>query len=193
MPAKKAAATPVPRLSHLDARGKARMVDVSGKPVTQREAVARGEITMAPAALALIRAGKVAKGDPLQAARLAGVMAAKQTAALIPLCHPLPLTHVNVELTPTRRGYAIQASVRTSAQTGVEMEALTAVAVAALTVYDMVKAADKAMVIGDICLVEKRGGRSGEYRRAGRARGASSAAGVSGHRVGRVNRATRRR
>ena len=141
------------------------MVDVSEKPVTAREAVARGEIAMSPAALTLIRTGKVAKGDPLQTARLAGVMAAKQTASLIPLCHPLPLTHVSVELSPTRRGYAIEARVRTSAQTGVEMEALTAVAVAALTIYDMVKAVDKDMVIGDVCLVEKRGGRSGHYRR----------------------------
>jgi cyclic pyranopterin phosphate synthase len=155
-----------PKLSHLDARGKARMVDVSDKAVTSREAVARGHITMSAAALRLIRSGKVAKGDPLQTARLAGIMAAKQTAALIPLCHPLALTHVSVELTPARRGYAIDARVRTSAQTGVEMEALTAVAVAALTIYDMVKAVDKEMVIGDICLVEKRGGRSGHFRRA---------------------------
>jgi cyclic pyranopterin monophosphate synthase len=146
------------------------MVDVGEKPVTNREAVARGEITMTPAALRMIRTGRVAKGDPLQTARLAGVMAAKQTAALIPLCHPLPLSHVHVELTATRRGYAIEARVRTSAQTGVEMEALTAVAVAALTVYDMVKAVDKEMVIGDICLLEKHGGRSGHYRRPGRAR-----------------------
>jgi cyclic pyranopterin phosphate synthase len=143
------------------------MVDVSDKPVTSREALARGEITMTAAALRLIRSGQIAKGDPLQTARLAGVMAAKQTAALIPLCHPLPLTHVSIELTPTRRGYAIEARVRTSAQTGVEMEALTAVAVAALTIYDMVKAVDKEMVIGDICLVEKRGGRSGRFRRRG--------------------------
>jgi cyclic pyranopterin phosphate synthase len=143
------------------------MVDVSDKPVTSREALARGEITMTAAALRLIRSGQIAKGDPLQTARLAGVMAAKQTAALIPLCHPLPLTHVSIELTPARRGYAIEARVRTSAQTGVEMEALTAVAVAALTIYDMVKAVDKEMVIGDICLVEKRGGRSGRFRRRG--------------------------
>ena len=157
-----------PTLSHLDARGKARMVDVSEKAVTAREAVARGGITMSAAALKLIRTGRVAKGDPLQTARLAGVMAAKQTSSLIPLCHPLPLSHVGVELTPTRRGYAIEARVRTTAQTGVEMEALTAVAVAALTIYDMVKAVDKDMVIGDICLVEKRGGRSGHYRRTGK-------------------------
>jgi cyclic pyranopterin phosphate synthase len=170
-------------LSHLDSRGKARMVDVSDKPVTSREAVARGEITMSAAAIRLIRAGRVAKGDPLQASRLAGVMAAKQTSALIPLCHPLPLTHVSVELSPSRRGYVIEARVRTSAQTGVEMEALTAVAVAALTIYDMVKAVDKEMVIGGICLVEKLGGRSGHYRRAGKAGTASRGARKAGRGV----------
>lgn len=153
------------RLSHLDSKGKARMVDVGGKPVTTREAVARGEIAMSAEARRLIRSGAITKGDPLQTARLAGIMAAKQTAALIPLCHPLALTHVGVELTATPRGYRIEARVRTQAQTGVEMEALTAVAVAALTVYDMVKAVDKAMVIGDICLLEKTGGKSGPYRR----------------------------
>ncbi|MBI2828850.1 MAG: cyclic pyranopterin monophosphate synthase MoaC [Acidobacteria bacterium] len=141
------------------------MVDVGDKPVTNREAVARGEVAMSAAALKAIRRGAVAKGDPLQAARLAGIMAAKQTSAMIPLCHPLPLTHVSVELAPTRRGYRIEARVRTGAQTGVEMEALVAVSVAALTIYDMVKAIDKAMVIGDICLVEKRGGRSGTFTR----------------------------
>ena len=144
------------------------MVDVGNKAITTREALARAEITMSAEALALIRTGKIAKGDPLQTARLAGIMAAKQTALLIPLCHPLPLTHVSVELTPTRRGYRIESRVRTSAQTGVEMEALAAVSVAALTIYDMVKAVDKSMVIGDICLVEKRGGRSGIYRRSDR-------------------------
>jgi len=154
-----------PRLSHVDAKGKVRMVDVGEKPVTTREALARGAITMSAAALRQIRSGKVAKGDPLQTARLAGIMAAKQTSALIPLCHPLALTHVSVELTPTRRGYRIEARVRTSGQTGVEMEALTAVSVAALTIYDMVKAVDKEMVIGDICVVEKKGGWSGHYRR----------------------------
>ena len=131
------------------------MVDVGAKPVTAREAVARGAITMSAAALRLIRRGEVAKGDPLQAARLAGIMAAKQTSALVPLCHPLPLTHVSVELTPARRGYTIEARVRTSAQTGVEMEALTAVSVAALTLYDMCKAVDKRMVIGRVRLVSK--------------------------------------
>lgn len=141
------------------------MVDVGDKPVTAREAVARGTIRMSAAARRLIRAGAVKKGDPLQAARLAGIMAAKRTSDLIPLCHPLALTHASVDLTATRTGYTIEARMRTSGQTGVEMEALTAVAVAALTLYDMVKAVDKAMVIGDICLVEKRGGRSGHYRR----------------------------
>jgi cyclic pyranopterin phosphate synthase len=141
------------------------MVDVGAKPATSREAVARGEITMSAAAIRLIRRGEIVKGDPLQTARLAGIMAAKHTPFLVPLCHPLPLSHVDVELTPLRRGYRIEARVRTTAQTGVEMEALTAVAVAALTIYDMVKAVDKEMVIGAICLVEKRGGRSGLYRR----------------------------
>ena len=141
------------------------MVDVSEKATTAREAVARGAITMSREAVRLIRSNAIAKGDPLQTARLAGIMAAKQTSALIPLCHPLPLTHVSVELTPTRAGYRIEARVRTSSHTGVEMEALTAVSVAALTIYDMVKAVDKEMVIGDICLVEKKGGRSGHYRR----------------------------
>jgi cyclic pyranopterin phosphate synthase len=145
------------------------MVDVGGKPVTEREAVARGSIAMSREALRIVRSGKVKKGDPLQAARVAGIMAAKQTSALIPLCHPLPLTSVNVDLLPTARGYDIEARVRTTAQTGVEMEALTAVAVAALTMYDMVKAVDKAMVIGNVRLMLKTGGRSGVYKRAGRA------------------------
>lgn len=154
-----------PTLSHVDESGRVRMVDVSAKDVTAREAVARGHVTIAAEALEAIRAGRIAKGDPLQAARLAGIMAAKRTADLIPLCHPLPLSHVNVELIPTATGYAIEARARTTARTGVEMEALTAVSVAALTVYDMVKAVDKGMVIGDICLVEKRGGKSGTWRR----------------------------
>jgi cyclic pyranopterin phosphate synthase len=142
------------------------MVDVGDKAVTTREAVATGEITMSPEAVRLIRSGRVKKGDPLQTAVLAGIMAAKQTSSLIPLCHPLPLSHVGVNLTATPAGYRITARVRTTSQTGVEMEALTAVAVAALTIYDMVKAVDKAMVIGDISLVEKIGGRSGHYLRA---------------------------
>jgi cyclic pyranopterin phosphate synthase len=156
--------TPKPsQLSHIDAKGRLQMVDVSGKAVTAREAVARGRIRMSAAALRQVRAGKVKKGDPLQAARLAGIMAAKRTASLIPLCHPLPLSHLDVQLRPLKDGYEIEGRARTTAQTGVEMEALTAVAIAALTVYDMVKAVDKAMVIEGIRLVEKRGGKSGHF------------------------------
>jgi cyclic pyranopterin phosphate synthase len=143
------------------------MVDVGSKPVTEREAIARGSIRMSREALRIVRTGKIKKGDPLQAARVAGIMAAKQTAALIPLCHPLPLTSVHVELTATARGYDIESRVRTTAQTGVEMEALTAVAVAGLTLYDMCKAVDREMVIGAIRLVEKRGGKSGPFVRRG--------------------------
>jgi cyclic pyranopterin phosphate synthase len=156
--------TPVPRLSHVDRRGAVRMVDVGDKPVTSREAVARGRITMSREAIRQIRTGAAKKGDPLETARLAGIMAAKRTADAIPLCHPLPLSHADVTLTPLRDGYEIEARVRTSAQTGVEMEALHAVAVAALTIYDMIKAVDKRMVIGEIRVVEKRGGRSGDFR-----------------------------
>jgi cyclic pyranopterin phosphate synthase len=141
------------------------MVDVSAKPVTAREAVARGHVRITAAALRLVRSGRLAKGDPLQPARLAGIMAAKKTAELVPLCHPVPLSQVDVTLRPRRDGYEIEARVKTAAQTGVEMEALTAVAVAALTLYDMVKAADPSMVIGHIRLIEKHGGRSGTYRR----------------------------
>ena len=155
------------KLSHVDEQGRVKMVDVGAKPVTAREAIARGSITMSPEALKLIRRGEVAKGDPLQAARLAGILAAKQTSSLIPLCHPLPLSHVGIDLTPSKSGYVIEARVRTTAQTGVEMEALTAVSVAALTMYDMVKAVDKDMVIGEIRLVEKTGGKSGHYVRRG--------------------------
>ena len=156
---------PKSRLSHVDARGDVRMVDVSQKAVTSREAVARGRITMSREAVRQIRTGAAKKGDPLQTARVAGILAAKQTSNVIPLCHPLPLSHVDVTLRPLADGYEIEARVRTTAQTGVEMEALTAVAVAALTIYDMIKAVDKAMVIGEIRLVEKRGGQSGEFRR----------------------------
>jgi len=155
-----------PALSHVDEHGAVRMVDVGGKAVTAREAVARGTIAMSREAIRQIRSGRVKKGDPLQTARLAGILAAKRTADLIPLCHPLALTHVDVTLTPRPSGYDIEARVRTTGQTGVEMEALTAVSVAALTIYDMLKAVDRGMVIGGICLVEKRGGRTGEYRRA---------------------------
>ena len=143
------------KLSHVDAAGHIRMVDVGAKPSTAREAIARGRITMSAEAVALARSGKNKKGDPLQAARLAGIMGAKQTAALIPLCHPIALTHADVRLIPLEDGYEIEASAKTTAPTGVEMEALTAVSIAALTIYDMVKAVDKAMVIGDIRLVRK--------------------------------------
>jgi cyclic pyranopterin phosphate synthase len=146
---------PEARLSHLDAVGRIRMVDVSEKPVTAREAVARGHIRLSAEAIRQVRAGGLKKGDPLETARLAGIMAAKQTSSLIPLCHPLPIAHADVRLRAVRDGYDIEATVRTTAPTGVEMEALTAVSVAALTVYDMVKAVDKAMVIGDIRLVKK--------------------------------------
>ena len=153
------------RLTHVDSKGRIRMVDVGGKAVTDREAAARGSIAMSAAARKLIKGGDNKKGDPIETARLAGIMAAKKTSELIPLCHPLPLSHVSVELTATTTGYAIEARVRISGKTGVEMEALTAVAVAALTLYDMVKAVDKTMVIGEIELVEKKGGRSGHYRK----------------------------
>lgn len=164
-PRRATAARGAVRLSHVDATGTVRMVDVSDKAVTAREAVARGRITMSRDAVRQIRAGAVKKGDPLQTARLAGIMAAKQTSTVIPLCHPLPLSHASVTLEPIANGYDIEARVRTTAQTGVEMEALHAVAIAALTVYDMVKAVDKRMVISDIRLVEKSGGQSGDFRR----------------------------
>jgi cyclic pyranopterin monophosphate synthase len=144
------------------------MVDVSAKPTTSREAVARGHIKIAPAALRLARAGKLRKGGVVEVARLAGILAAKRTAEAIPLCHPLPLSHVDVQLAPRPDGFAIEARVRTEAKTGAEMEALHAVAVAALTVYDMVKAADKGMEIGGLVLVSKTGGKSGDWKRRGR-------------------------
>ena len=159
-------ASPAP-LSHVDPQGRVRMVDVGQKAETAREAVATGAIQMSPAAVRAIRRRTVAKGDPLQTARIAGIMAAKRTSELMPLCHPLPLTHVDVDLTPRRDGYAITARVGTVGRTGVEMEALVAVSAAALTIYDMLKAVDRAMVIGPIQLEEKRGGRSGVYRRRG--------------------------
>jgi cyclic pyranopterin monophosphate synthase len=157
-------------LTHVDSKGRIRMVDVGDKPITDREAVARGSIAMSAAARRLIKGGNNKKGDPIETARLAGIMAAKKTSELIPLCHPLNLSHISVDLTPTKRGYAIESRVRISGKTGVEMEALTAVAVAALTLYDMVKAVDKSMVIGDIELVEKKGGRAGHYRKRQRQR-----------------------
>jgi cyclic pyranopterin phosphate synthase len=135
------------------------MVDVSAKPITVREAVARGRIRISAAAMRLARAGRLRKGGVAEVARLAGIQAAKRTADVIPLCHPLSLTHVDVDITPRRDGFEIEARVRTEARTGAEMEALHAVAVAALTVYDMVKAADKAMVIEALRLVRKTGGK----------------------------------
>jgi cyclic pyranopterin monophosphate synthase len=152
-------------LSHFDDRGQAHMVDVSGKPVTDRMAVAAGAVRMTAETLALIVEGRAKKGDVLSVARLAGIMAAKKTADLIPLCHPLPITKVALELTPdpSLPGVRIEATVKTSGQTGVEMEALTAVSVAALTVYDMVKAVEKSMVIDGIRLILKDGGKSGRY------------------------------
>jgi cyclic pyranopterin phosphate synthase len=154
-------------LSHLDEQGHARMVDVSEKDVTTREATARGRVLMQPHTLALIVEGNVPKGDVLATARIAGIMAAKRTHDLIPLCHPLPLSAIAVELTPADAAIEIEATVRTTARTGVEMEALTAVTVAALTVYDMCKAVERTMHISDIRLVAKSGGRSGDYRSEG--------------------------
>jgi cyclic pyranopterin monophosphate synthase len=155
-----------PRLSHIGDKGEARMVDVSEKPATARTAVAEGFIAMAPATLALLESGETPKGDVIATARIAGIMAAKRTHELIPLCHPLGLTKVSVDLEPTREppGVRVIAEVKTSGPTGVEMEALTAVSVACLTLYDMLKAVDRAMGIGGIRVLEKAGGRSGHYR-----------------------------
>jgi cyclic pyranopterin monophosphate synthase len=152
-------------LTHLDEEGHARMVDVGDKPVTARTAVASGFVRMAAATVEAIRERRTPKGDPLEVARLAGIMAAKRTSELIPLCHPLPLSHADVQLEVRDDGIAITATARTDSKTGVEMEALTAASVAALTIYDMCKAIDKAMVITEIRLESKTGGRSGEYRR----------------------------
>jgi cyclic pyranopterin phosphate synthase len=155
------------QLSHLDEQGRARMVDVSEKDVTSRIAEARGTIHMEPDTLALIRQGKVEKGDVFSVARVAGIMAAKKTSELIPMCHPLNITSVEIALMaedqPPR--VDIQASVRVSGKTGVEMEAMTAVAAAALTIYDMCKAVDREMIIGEIRLVKKSGGKSGTFER----------------------------
>jgi cyclic pyranopterin phosphate synthase len=157
------------RLSHVDRHGHARMVDVSAKAVTAREAIARGEVAMRAETVALIAAGGLPKGDVLAVARLAGIMAAKRTADLVPLCHPLPLSHVAVTLTPDAAAarVRIEARVRVAARTGVEMEALTAVAVAGLALYDMCKAVDREMTIGAIRLVRKAGGRRGTFVRPG--------------------------
>jgi len=162
----------VSELTHLDEQGQARMVDVGGKEATQREAVARGEVTMRPGTLELILGGKAPKGEVLGLARVAGIMAAKKTPALIPLCHPLALTGVEVQFRPDREMSRIEmeARVKTTGQTGVEMEALTAVVVAGLAIYDMCKAVDREMVIGAVRLVHKSGGKSGVFEREGEAK-----------------------
>jgi cyclic pyranopterin monophosphate synthase len=154
------------KLTHLSARGEARMVDVSAKAVTEREAVAEGCVMMQTATLDVVRQGNAKKGDVLGAARIAGIMAAKRTHELIPLCHPLAISQVEVDLTPNAKlpGIEVRARVKVAGKTGVEMEALTAVAVACLTIYDMVKAIDRGMRIEGIRLIEKSGGRSGHYR-----------------------------
>jgi cyclic pyranopterin phosphate synthase len=153
-------------LTHIDAKGEARMVDVSAKPATERTAVAEGRVVMSKATLALIASGNAKKGDVLGAARLAGIMAAKRTSELIPLCHPLALSKVTVDITPESKlpGLIVQATVKVTGPTGVEMEALTAVSVACLTIYDMVKAVERGIRIEGIHLVEKKGGKSGHYR-----------------------------
>lgn len=156
-------------LSHIDEQGRARMVDVGAKPVTERMAIARGRVRMQPETLALIQANAVKKGDVLIVAQIAGIQAAKRTHELIPMCHPLLLSHVSVDLTPVQSGdqawVEIKATVQVTGKTGVEMEALTAVSVAALAVYDMCKAVDRAMSISDIWLEHKSGGKSGEWNR----------------------------
>ncbi|MEW6714484.1 MAG: cyclic pyranopterin monophosphate synthase MoaC [Nitrospirota bacterium] len=155
------------KLTHIDSEGRAKMVDVGAKPATQREAIARGAVYMKKETLRLITDKKIAKGNVFETARLAGIMAAKRTCELIPLCHQLNLTSVSVDFDVDMRKSKvdIEAKVKCNGQTGVEMEALTAVSVAALTIYDMCKAVDKAMVLSDIMLIEKRGGKSGEWRR----------------------------
>ena len=152
------------KLTHLAKGGEARMVDVSAKAATGRVAIAEGRVLMAPATLDLVLAGNAKKGDVLGAARIAGIMAAKKTHELIPLCHPLPITQVVVDIAPDKTGLAVRATVRVTGQTGVEMEALTAVSVACLTIYDMVKAVERSMRIEGIRLIEKSGGKSGRYR-----------------------------
>jgi cyclic pyranopterin phosphate synthase len=157
----------VTKLSHIDDSGAARMVDVGAKPDSMRVATASGTITMSAETLEAIRKNRIAKGDVLSVARIAGIMAAKRTSELIPLCHPIVLTNatVDLELDPSLPGVRVSASASTVARTGVEMEALTAAAVTLLTIYDMAKGVDRTMVIGDICLVEKSGGQSGSWKR----------------------------
>jgi cyclic pyranopterin phosphate synthase len=159
-------AQPAPKLTHLGQRGEARMVDVSGKDATERTAVAEGRVVMRTATLDIVLDGNAVKGDVLGAARIAGIMAAKRTHQLIPLCHPLPITKVAIDIEPDHSlpGFVLQATVKVTGQTGVEMEALTAVSVACLTLYDMVKAVEKGMRIEGIRLLEKTGGKSGHFR-----------------------------
>ena len=155
------------KLTHLDKHGKARMVDVSDKPATKREAVARGSVFMKKVTIRLIQDNKISKGDVLGVARIAGIMAAKKTSELIPMCHPLNISSVNIdfEVDAKKHKIDIESRVKITGRTGVEMEALTAVAAAALTIYDMCKSADKGMIISDIMLIEKKGGKSGTFRR----------------------------
>ena len=153
------------KLSHLNDKGDAHMVDVSAKAATAREASAEATVTLSAEAFAAVMDGTAPKGDVLAAARIAGIMAAKKVPELIPLCHPIALSKASIEFQPQHNAIRIIATAATTGQTGVELEALTAASVAALTLYDMIKAVDKAMVIGGICVVEKKGGRSGEYRR----------------------------
>jgi len=153
------------QLSHIDEEGRIRMVDTSDKAATTRHAVASARVLMSTETVSAVQQHQTPKGDPLEAARLAGIMAAKRTAELIPLCHPLPLTHVDVQAKIEAFGVRLEASVSTNAQTGVEMEALTAVSIAALTIYDMCKALDKGITITDVRLERKTGGKSGDYER----------------------------
>src|ERR1700686_5494302 len=163
----------MPRLSHYGKRGEVKMVDVSAKQITTRTAVAQGFVTMKPQVLTVVRRLKNPKGNPLEVARIAGIAAAKRTAEWIPLCHPLPLTHIDVTARLCKNGVELRSTVIATAQTGVEMEALVAVTAAALTVYDMCKALDKGMEITDIYLVTKTGGKSGDFQRAERGKAAA--------------------
>ena len=159
------------RLTHVDEKGRARMVDVGGKPDTERVAIARGRVLMKPATLSLITSGKVAKGDVFAVARVGAIMAAKRTSEIVPLCHPVPVTSLSADLWPGSDGASVEIEVtaRCTGKTGVEMEALTGVSAAALTVYDMCKAVDRDMVVSDVRLVYKAGGKSGEFLREGEA------------------------
>ena len=153
------------QLSHVDEQGRVRMVDTGNKEITSRRAVASARVLMSAATVSALREHRTPKGDPLEAARLAGIMGAKKTSELIPLCHPLPITHIDVQATLEENGVLLEAEVSTNAQTGVEMEALTAVSIAALTIYDMCKALEKGITITDVRLESKTGGKSGDYKR----------------------------